>query len=155
MSAPRLRRRHSATFPQACLSPGGLLIDSRSTPVQYERTARHIARSGIDHYQLAMYLDGETEFTAGRRSAHLRAGDVCLIDMAQANSTRMKAGASGVSRVLTLVVPRAGLAPLLAVPGFYVGLCDRRRYAGGPSARPAPSGAASGRGARRQPHRGR
>ena len=110
--APETFRNISAGIPLS----GGLLIDSRSTPVQYERTARHIARSGIDHYQLAMYLDGETEFTAGRRSAHLRAGDVCLIDMAQANSTRMKAGASGVSRVLTLVVPRAGLAPLLAAP---------------------------------------
>ncbi|MGY3620259.1 helix-turn-helix domain-containing protein [Bradyrhizobium sp. USDA 10063] len=95
---------------------GGLLIDARSTSVQYQRTVRHVARGGIDHYQIAMYLDGETEFAAGRRSAHLRTGDVCLIDMAQANRTHMKAGASGVSRVLTLVVPRARLAPLLATP---------------------------------------
>jgi AraC-like DNA-binding protein len=109
---PETFRNMSAGLPLA----GGLLIDARSTPVQYERTARHIARGGIDHYQIAMYLDGETEFAAGRRSAHLRAGDICLIDMAQANRTRMKAGASGVARVLTLVVPRPRLAPLLAAP---------------------------------------
>jgi AraC-like DNA-binding protein len=95
---------------------GGLLIDARTTPVRYERTARHVARSGVDHYQLAMYLDGETEFAAGRRRAHLRPGDICLIDMAQANSTHMKAGAGGAARVLSLVVPRARLAPLLAAP---------------------------------------
>jgi len=59
------------------------LIDARSTPVQYERTPRHVAHSGIDHYQLAMHLEGETEFTAGRRTARMRPGDVCLIDMAQ------------------------------------------------------------------------
>lgn len=70
---------------------GAQLIDARSTPVSYERTPRHIARSGIDHYQLAMHLEGEAEFTAGRRIAHMRPGDICLIDMAQENRTRMKA----------------------------------------------------------------
>lgn len=93
-----------------------LFVDACSSAVQYDRTPRHIARGGIDNYQIAMYLDGETEFSAGRRSARLRPGDVCLIDMANANRTRMAAGKSGRAHVLSLVVPRARLAPLLATP---------------------------------------
>jgi AraC-like DNA-binding protein len=95
---------------------GARLIDARSTPVSYERTPRHVARSGIDHYQLAMHLEGEAEFSAGRRTAHLRPRDVCLIDMAQENSTRMRAADSGFCRIVSLLVPRAQLAPLLATP---------------------------------------
>jgi AraC-like DNA-binding protein len=92
------------------------LIDAHSTPVQYERTPRHVAHSGIDHYQLAMHLEGEAELTAGRRTARMRPGDVCLIDMAQENGTRMKAAESGFCRIVSLMVPRALMAPLLAAP---------------------------------------
>lgn len=94
----------------------GVLLESQASALRYERTAHHVAASGIDHYQVALCL-GEMEFSSGRRTMTMRPGDIGLIDMAQANSTRL-AGAQkrGPSHVLTLVLPRPLLAPLLASP---------------------------------------
>jgi len=94
----------------------GLLIESRFSAARFDRTSAHVARSGIDHYQVVMYLDGETEFAAGRRVAPLRRGDVVLIDVAQPNRTLMAAGRSGAVHVMSLVLPRLLLAPLLGAP---------------------------------------
>lgn len=94
----------------------GLLFETRFSSARFDRTPRHIARGGFDHYQVVMYLDGNTEFTAGRRVARLRPGDVVLIDVAQPNRTDQTAGRSGVVHGLALMLPRALLAPLLGAP---------------------------------------
>jgi len=94
----------------------GLLVDTRFSAARFDRTPRHVARSGLDHYQVSMFLDGETEFTAGRRVARMRPGDIVLIDVAQANRTVMAAGASGAVHAMSLILPRPLLAPLLGTP---------------------------------------
>ena len=94
----------------------GLLVDTRFSAARFDRTPTHIARGGLDHYQVVMYLDGDTEFAAGRRVAWLRPGDVVLIDVAQANRTLMAAGRSGDVHCLSLILPRPLLAPLLGAP---------------------------------------
>ena len=94
----------------------GLLIDTHFSASRFDRTPAHIARGGMDHYMLSMYVDGEAEFATGRRVVTVRAGDLVLIDMAQANRTDMTAGRSGVVHTVSLVMPRALLAPLLGAP---------------------------------------
>jgi AraC-like DNA-binding protein len=94
-----------------------LLIDAHVSAVQYDRTPRHIARGGIDHYQIALCVDGKVTYAAGRRSVNMRPGDLCLMDMAQESRTTLTPGeGSNRSQTLSLVLPRALLAPLLATP---------------------------------------
>jgi AraC-like DNA-binding protein len=94
----------------------GVLAHSRVGAVQYDRTPQHIARSGVDHYQVTLCFD-DLEFSSGRRTIALKPGDVFLVDMAQANRARMGgAGHDGFTRCLSLILPRPRLAPLLASP---------------------------------------
>jgi AraC-like DNA-binding protein len=93
------------------------LIDTRIGAVQYDRTPRHIARGGIDHYQIALCVDGEMTYTAGRRSVTLREGDLCLVDLALPSRTVLTAGSdTRRSRNVVLSLPRSSLSPLLAAP---------------------------------------
>jgi AraC-like DNA-binding protein len=93
------------------------LIDARVGAVQYDRTPRHIARGGIDHYQIGLCVDGQMTYAAGRRSVTLREGDLCLMDMAQPSRTVLTAGRnSRRSRNVAITLPRSSLAPLLAAP---------------------------------------
>jgi AraC-like DNA-binding protein len=104
---------------QSALTPidGTALIDARFSSYSNHRTPRHIARSGMDHYMVTLCLDGQVTFEAGRRSATMQPGDLCLQDMAQASRTQLAADkATGLARVLTLVLARATLAPMLAAP---------------------------------------
>lgn len=94
----------------------GLLTYGRFSAARFDRTPKHVARGGFDHYQVAMYLEGDTEFTAGRRVARLRPGDIVVIDVSQPNVTAMAAGRSGAVHVMSLVLPRPLLAPLLGAP---------------------------------------
>jgi AraC-like DNA-binding protein len=94
----------------------GIFFEGRFSAARLDRTPAHIARGGFDHYQLSMFLDGETEFAAGRRVTRMRPGDVVLIDVAQANRTDMAAGRSGSIHVVALALPRPLLAPLLGTP---------------------------------------
>ena len=49
-----------------------LLVDSRITSVQYDRTPAHVARGALDHYHLTLCLEGEMRFSSGRRELILR-----------------------------------------------------------------------------------
>jgi hypothetical protein len=69
------------------MAGNALLVDSFTTSLEYDRRPTHIARGGLDHYQVILCLQGEMVFSSGRREAALRPGDVCLIDMAQPNRT--------------------------------------------------------------------
>lgn len=95
---------------------GWLLIDTVSPPLQYDRTAAHVARGGLDHYQITLCLQGQMRFASGRRDITLRPGDICLIDMAQPNRTVLTGDGDQCSRLVTLIVPRPVLAPRLAHP---------------------------------------
>jgi AraC-like DNA-binding protein len=93
-----------------------LLVDSVTSPVEYDRTPVHVARGGLDHYHVTLCLQGEMWFSSGRRDITLRPGDICLLDMAQPNRTVL-GGASGArTRLMALILPRAALASRLAHP---------------------------------------
>ncbi|NVO12425.1 MAG: helix-turn-helix domain-containing protein [Rhodoplanes sp.] len=93
-----------------------LLIESVSTRLTYDRTPAHIARGDLDHYLVSLCLEGEMRFVSGRRDVTIRAGDICLIDMAQPNRTWLTEAGGAHSRMSTVVLPRAVLAPRLANP---------------------------------------
>src|SRR5581483_7803216 len=94
-----------------------LLIDERISTARYDRTSRHIARGSIDHYLITLCVDGAMTFATGRRNVTVRPGDLCVMDMAQANIATHAADArAGFCRSLVLVLPRPVLAPMLAAP---------------------------------------
>jgi AraC-like DNA-binding protein len=93
-----------------------LLVDTFSTPLEYDRTAAHIARGGLDHYHITLCLQGQMRFASGRREITLRPGDVCLIDMAQPNRTWLTGEGADRSRLMSLILARSLLAPRLAHP---------------------------------------
>lgn len=79
-----------------------------STAQNYKRTARTIARSGVDPFLIQLYTRGGFTGTADGREIEVRAGDVCVFDMARDLSTH-----SPRSSNITFVVPRNLLAPLM------------------------------------------
>ncbi|MDC7786528.1 helix-turn-helix domain-containing protein [Rhodoplanes sp. TEM] len=93
-----------------------LLLDSVSTGLRYVRTPAHIARGDMDHYLVSLCLAGEMQFASGRRHVTVRPGDICLVDMAQPNRTWLTEADHAGSRIATVVLPRAVLAPRLAHP---------------------------------------
>lgn len=95
---------------------GCLLVESVSTPLEYDRTAAHVARGGLDYYQINLCLQGRMHFTSDRREVTLRPGDICLIDMVQPNRTVLTGEGDDRTRLTTLIVPRHVLAPRLAYP---------------------------------------
>lgn len=98
------------------MAGNALLVDSATTPLEYDRTPAHIARGGLDHYHIALCLQGEMRFSSGRRDVSLRPGDICLIDMAQPNRTVLTAADDGRCRLVALILQRGILAPKLAHP---------------------------------------
>ena len=81
---------------------GPVLIGlSRASGQRFRRTAETIARSGVDHIILQLYQKGGFAGVAGDRPVQVRAGDICLFDLAQTLET----GATAFENV-TLVVPR-------------------------------------------------
>lgn len=98
------------------MTGNALLVDSSVTPVEYDRTPAHIARGGLDHYHIVLCLNGEMWFGAGRRELTLHPGDIGLIDMAPPNRTVLTGPAGGRARLMSLILPRAMLAPRLAHP---------------------------------------
>lgn len=92
-----------------------VLLDNRSSTLRFDRTAQHVA-TGMDHFQVTIFLGGGAEFIAGSRTTPQRAGDVCLIDMSRPNQVRQIPGADGTAHVMTFMVPRMLLVPLLAAP---------------------------------------
>ncbi|WP_407122248.1 AraC family transcriptional regulator [Bradyrhizobium sp. STM 3561] len=74
---------------------------SRASGQRFRRTAETIARSGVDHIILQLYLKGGYDGVAGTRPMQVRAGDICLFDLAQTLETKATAFEN-----VTLVVPR-------------------------------------------------
>jgi AraC-like DNA-binding protein len=94
-----------------------VLVEDKKSEVTYDRTARHVARSGADHFLVSMQLSGGTAHSIGRREVTARPGDILIVDWAEPNQTATIAPEfGGPSHSLTLVLPRRVLAPLLATP---------------------------------------
>lgn len=100
---------------QTMMMSNAVLLDSSITDVEYARTPAHVARGALDHYQISLCIDGEMQFSSGRRQVTMRPGDICLIDMAQPNHTLLRGGQSR-SRLMVLILQRAMMAPRLAHP---------------------------------------
>ena len=97
------------------MTGNALLVDSRVSALEYDRTPVHVARGGLDHYHVTLCLQGEMRFSSGRRELTLRPGDIGLIDMAQPNRTVLLGGGDHV-HLMGLILQRAVLAPRLAHP---------------------------------------
>lgn len=97
------------------MAGNALLVDSRVTDVEYDRTPAHIARGGMDHYHITLCLEGEMWFGSGRREVTLRPGDICLLDMGPPNRTVLRGG-GGRTHLRAIILQRAILAPRLAYP---------------------------------------
>ena len=98
------------------MTGNALLVDSRGTALEYDRTPAHIARGGLDHYHVTLCLEGEMWFGSGRREVTLHSGDIGLVDMAQPNRTVLTAADGARYRLMSLILPRALMAPRLAHP---------------------------------------
>ena len=107
-----------------------VLVDLTITPVIFEHSASLVARAGVDHLMLTMYLAGECAFTAGRRIIAARPGDIFVVDYSEPNFSRSSSD-DGSTHVVNLILPRARLAPLLAAPNAVQGAVILRETAAG------------------------
>src|ERR1700757_1212948 len=57
------------------MTGNALLVESLVSDLEYDRTPAHIARGGLDHYQIALCVEGELWFSSGRREVTARPGD--------------------------------------------------------------------------------
>lgn len=103
------------------------LLESEISAIRCHRSVRHIGRSAFDGFLVSLQLSGALQLYCGNRATTARAGDICLLDMAQAARVSVMEPASGRAHVVAFALPRALLAPLLAIPACVHGLvisCD-------------------------------
>lgn len=82
-----------------------------STGNRFERSARKVAESGLDHYVVQLLTGGRSVVRGGAAEGEWVRGSVRIIDMTRELRTEADAFSN-----LTLIVPRATLEPLLARP---------------------------------------
>jgi AraC-like DNA-binding protein len=85
------------------------IASGQASAATFERTAPLIARSGIDNIAVLVYAKGGCALDVEGRAAEVRAGDVCFLDLSRPVNLRAPDYES-----LTLILPRAALAPSLA-----------------------------------------
>lgn len=97
---------------------GSLVLGvSETDKIEFWRSPRTIARSGIDHYLVQVYEDGHFGTNAEGREMEVNPGDVWIVDLAR------PVNVSPVSfRSVNLAIPRSVLAPLLSDPDALHGL---------------------------------
>ncbi|CCD96562.1 putative Transcriptional regulatory protein, AraC/XylS family [Bradyrhizobium sp. ORS 375] len=78
-----------------------LLGSARASGQRFRRSAETIARSGVDHIVVQLYVTGGYDGVAGDRPIRVAAGDLCVLDLAQTLETRASAFEN-----VTMVVPR-------------------------------------------------
>jgi len=94
-----------------------ILFESRTSQLRFDRSALHVARSSVDHYQAVVHLRGTSQLAAGKCEITLSPGDVGIMDLALTNRTvTTPASSDHLVHSVTLTMPRASLAPLLAAP---------------------------------------
>ncbi|MDQ1078127.1 helix-turn-helix domain-containing protein [Pseudoroseomonas cervicalis] len=91
---------------------GGVVIGRIAASAQiFRRSSFTIARTGVDHFLIQLYRQGGYQGVAGELPITVRPGDVCILDMAQTLHTSAEDFEN-----ITLVMPRASLAPLVPKP---------------------------------------
>lgn len=94
-----------------------ILFEARTSQLRYDRTALHCARSSLDHYQATISLRGDSQISSGSREIAIGPGDIGILDMALTNRTLIVPPSDADhAHYVTLTLPRALLAPLLAAP---------------------------------------
>jgi AraC-like DNA-binding protein len=78
---------------------------------KFDRRAASIARDSLDHYMIQLFLDGSVDMTQRGRSFRANAGTVIGFDFTEVMDTF-----NSTFDLLSVVVPRRRLAPLLTRP---------------------------------------
>jgi AraC-like DNA-binding protein len=107
-SATTVRQGKFACARQPGIS--GPLFSSTSpfSPVIFEYPASLVARTGVDHLMLTMYLAGTCAFTVGRRAITARPGDILVIDYSEPSVSRSHSD-DGSTHVVNLLLPALDL----------------------------------------------
>ena len=85
------------------------IVSGRSSAATFQRTAQHIAHSGIDNISLLVYAEGGCALDLEGRAAEVHAGDVCFLDLSRPVSIKAPDYDS-----LTLILPRVALQQHIA-----------------------------------------
>lgn len=92
-----------------------MLTETRSVAQLWQRRPIEIARDGLDHYMVQLFLAGSATWESRNGDDQtVRAGDIIVFDLAcemQARTTDF--------RHLSLIIPRAVLAPMLDYPDHH------------------------------------
>ena len=83
----------------------------------FTRDAARIARDGVDHYQVHVFLRGSVEMEFGGKAVSARVGDFVNLDHSEAFKSRTTD-----YEILNIFIPRRRLAPLLHEPDDTHGL---------------------------------
>lgn len=93
-----------------------VLLEARVPRVHYERSARHVA-AGSDDYLLVAYRLGEARTRIAGHELAVAAPDLAVFDLACPSHTDVVPPRGGrFASHVSLLLPRARLAPLLAAP---------------------------------------
>jgi AraC-like DNA-binding protein len=90
---------------------------SRASGQRFLRTAETVARSGVDHIVVQLYVKGGYDGVAGALPIRVRPGDICVLDLAQTLETRATAFEN-----FNLVIPRPMIDRRLQQPDALHGL---------------------------------
>ena len=90
---------------------------SRFAPQRFARSPATIARSNIDHIVIQQYTAGGYDGSTAMRPLRVRAGDICVLDLASTFETHALA-----SETLNLIVPRNLILSSIANPEALHGL---------------------------------
>ena len=90
---------------------------SRASGQRFRRTSETMARSGVDHVVVQLYVHGGYEGVAGAQPIRVKAGDICVLDLAQTLETRATAFEN-----FTMVIPRPMIDRRLPQPDVLHGL---------------------------------
>ena len=96
---------------ESFLLDGIVINHCRLGAQRFSRSAARIARDGIDHYQIHVFLRGSVEMECGSRSIGAGAGDFVVLDHGDTFSSRTTD-----YEILNVFIPRRRLAPLLKSP---------------------------------------
>lgn len=88
-----------------------MLANTTTVETDWWRTPFHVARDGLDHYMIQLFLRGGMRWQSQRGSGEVNTGDLIVFDMAE----EMQSHTSDFNHI-SLILPRARLAPLLKNP---------------------------------------
>jgi AraC-like DNA-binding protein len=93
-----------------------VLLEATVPHLQYDRSARHVA-AGNDDYLLVAYLRGEADMVIAGDELAMSAGAIGVVDLTCPSHSEVVPPPDGrLASHLSLLLPRAQLAPLLAAP---------------------------------------